>query len=751
LPRVPVSVLEKVEEKDTRLAPLYLNVYSRVLMPFKSTINEKNEMIEPKYTYLVFADTEATTDGETHKPFCVAYTMAKLEVKDGDKIELGKFSQIACLYGRSSISQFMSVMPKGAVIYFHNLKYDFAYVRPYLTNMSVLAKDGQYYAAEGNYMGNSLYFRDSYKMIPSPLRDFPEAFKLKGLVKEVFPYTFYREDNVFSHDRAYIEEACQHLKPEDIEDFKANHEKVLGGLRMGYLDRRVYSKRGYFNKEEYAKFYCRQDVRILRDGFLRYRDVMYEIMELDTLMFFTLSSISDTYLIKRGVYENVYELSGMPRKFIQECCKGGRVMCRDNEKQLADGEIEYFDAVSLYPSAMERLTKDGYGIPAGVPIPIKDKEEFEKIRTDSRTTSFFIKIRVTKVGRELHMPILSTKIKGVRCYTNKVKDVYYCDRIEFEDLLKFHQIEYEFIEGYMFNGNNLKVGEVIRHLFDYRLKAKAEDPQGPMQECLKKCMNSSYGKNGLKESNTKTKYFDKEEEFTAYRKKHSAEIVSATIYGNKYEVIIGVPSFAHFNRCHVSSVILSMSKRIMNEVICLAEELDVSIYYQDTDSMFLRRSDLSKLCVQYGERYNKVLVGKNMGQFHCDFVLKDAIDPHSVLSIFLGKKFHAHHVEGNTKSGDKVRLDHIRSKGFPDTCLKRKANREKFQIEGKEESYTMGFYYRLYLGDKFILDITDKDGPSIRASGSYNRTMRSVPRTAFFPNPPKLFINRLGQIVPVDD
>ena len=33
--------------------------------------------------------------------------------------------------------------------------------------------------------------------------------------------------------------------------------------------------------------------------------------------------------------------------------------------------------------------------------------------------------------------------------------------------------------------------------------------------------------------------------------------------------------------------ILAMSKRIMNEEICLAEDLDIMIYYKDTDSIHI--------------------------------------------------------------------------------------------------------------------------------------------------------------------
>ena len=36
---------------------------------------------------------------------------------------------------------------------------------------------------------------------------------------------------------------------------------------------------------------------------------------------------------------------------------------------------------------------------------------------------------------------------------------------------------------------------------------------------------------------------------------------------------------------HCGIITLDMSKRIMNEVMCLAEDIKIPIYYQDTDSM----------------------------------------------------------------------------------------------------------------------------------------------------------------------
>ena len=39
-----------------------------------------------------------------------------------------------------------------------------------------------------------------------------------------------------------------------------------------------------------------------------------------------------------------------------------------------------------------------------------------------------------------------------------------------------------------------------------------------------------------------------------------------------------------YRKCLPGTQILSMSKHIMNEVMCLAEDLNIQVYYQDTDS-----------------------------------------------------------------------------------------------------------------------------------------------------------------------
>jgi hypothetical protein len=56
---------------------------------------------------------------------------------------------------------------------------------------------------------------------------------------------------------------------------------------------------------------------------------------------------------------------------------------------------------------------------------------------------------------------------------------------------------------------------------------------------------------------------------------------------------------SHFNYCHIGCEILSRSKHEMNIIICLAEDLGITIYYQDTDSIHLRNDDIKLLRQAY--------------------------------------------------------------------------------------------------------------------------------------------------------
>jgi len=101
--------------------------------------------------------------------------------------------------------------------------------------------------------------------------------------------------------------------------------------------------------------------------------------------------------------------------FMQRCVVGGRVMTANNEKiiiQESDNcSVDDFDAVSLYPSAMERLP----GFIKGKPKVIKELTmDFLKM-----CDTYFVEIKITNVGIKRAFPLTSYKTsKGVRFFTN---------------------------------------------------------------------------------------------------------------------------------------------------------------------------------------------------------------------------------------------------------------------------------------------------------------------------------------------
>jgi len=134
----------------------------------------------------------------------------------------------------------------------------------------------------------------------------------------------------------------------------------------------------------------------------------------------------------------------------------------------------------------------------------------------------------------------------------------------------------------------------------------------------------------------------------------------------------------------------------MNEVICTAEDNKLKIYYQDTDSMHIQTEDILKLSSIYKDKYNRVLVGKGMGQFHTDFdsdILKGNI--YAKESYFLGKKCYIDVLTDESGKEDY----HIRMKGVSSVSILHKAEKEHdFNI--------LKIYKNLYEGMSYSFDLT---------------------------------------------
>lgn len=317
---------------------------------------------------------------------------------------------------------------------------------------------------------------------------------------------------------------------------------------------------------------------------------------------------------------------------------------------------------------------------------------------------------------------------GTRNFTNElVGKKIYIDKVALEDLIKFQGVEFKIISGYYFDeGFNNKVVKTIRHLFKARLDMKKI--KNPIQNIYKLIMNSSYGKTIMKPIDKKKTFYNSKEKADKYMFNNYNRIIG--VYkiddvGNKFYIKERLPINKHFSYPHIGVQILSMSKRIMNEVMTLAEDIGANIYYQDTDSMHIESHMVSKLAEEYKLKYDRDLIGSNMGQFHSDFDFesKDCL-PVAVESLFLGKKTYIDKVRC-VNGGIESFHYHIRMKGIPNQSILAKVNNKNY-------TNPIDVYNDLYNGKKVRFNLLEGvDGKKL-PKFQFNNNMSIESKKSFY-------------------
>ena len=583
----------------------------------------------------------------------------------------------------------------------HNAGYDLRFIMKHLSQISLIERgkmllrgDAEFYIRSGYSI--RVQIQDSYALIPSPLRDFGDMFKL-DVEKEIMPYNLYTKANVSK--KIIATDVC-------IEACKKQYKNNNIGCDVNKDDEDEYVKKFMDNANKwncitnkginiisYSSTYCKYDCEVLQKGYEKFQSWIKEVCDLDIDDYVSLPSVANEYLMKEGVYEGVYSVSCVTREFINMAMVGGRTMCAENKKHYIKGSVDDFDAVSLYPSAMKRLG----GYLKGKP-KLLATTEYDSIKNYD---GYFVEIEILKVGKKYKFPLMSY-VNEDKCkvWSNEMEGKkVVVDKTTLEDLIEFQNVEFKIIRGYYYDeGRNYKLGEVIEYLFNQRLKAKKD--KNPIQAVFKLLMNSAYGKTLLKPIEDETHYINNygedNETYHKYIVKHYNSIKEIIPLPNGYEYKIKQYKTIdkHFNNVACGVEVLSMSKRIMNEVICLAENSGLNVYYQDTDSLHIDTDHVKILDDNYREKYSKELIGKNMGQFHTDFdskIIKG--DIHAKECIFLGKKCYL-----DVLTGDDGTIDyHIRMKGVSCEAIKDYAYKQSISI--------LDVYKRLHKGKEIEFDL----------------------------------------------
>jgi hypothetical protein len=688
----------------------------------------------PKQEYLnVFFDFETYTNNDLkHIPYLCCALIA-------NRNEPLSFIGEDC--GLQMLKYISSIKCDFVRLIAHNATYDYQFIVKYLTKFSEITRGNRMLSAKGMFGKVHLQIKCSYHLISMPLSKFGKTFKLDQ-AKEVMPYGIYNEnDNV---KKRFIQvnlvlngnDKYGHafLKDNQKKQFSSNLEKW-----------NLIKKDGTYDIIEYSKKYCEMDCIVLRNGYNTFRKWILQLenidtnesLELDINDIMTSASLAHRFMIKNGCYNDVYQLSGVPQQFIQKCVVGGRTMLANNKATTKGGnkKVGDFDGVSLYPSAMNRMR----GFLTGKPIPFNKPVKYEKrYETLGDFDGWFVEVRINNIRKHRAFPLLSyVNEKGIRIFSNDMKGrIVYLDGIQLEDAIEFHELkstDFEILRGYIFkSGVNDKINKTIKYLFNTRLEKKNEpiyDANGnkigkgnPCETIYKLIMNSAYGKSILKEQEFETKYFDKQEEYDVFlsRNYEWIECVNKVEDSNIIKVKVRNAINEHQNIAQVGVSVLSWSKRIMNEVMCLAEDSGCEIFYQDTDSMHMYQDDIPKLSAAFTTKYNRDLIGENLGQFHSDFEIeyddengnkRKCKDVYSRNFVGLGKKCYIDELIGTDHNGKEIIDYHIRMKGVSNSTLEYELKQE---IKKENPCYEnmLQMYMHLYEGNSIDFDLTEGMGKS---------------------------------------
>jgi len=147
-----------------------------------------------------FADCESFVNEDKHKLYLLGVADSRSDVVDIFNV-CDEFRGYSRNKESSVVNDFLKTVTKSgtenAIVYFHNLKYDYHLLERHLNMMAKIQKDGQLYRVQLLYKGKKVELRDSYKLAGFALSKFQKNFNLPEEFgkKEAICYNYYTKEN----------------------------------------------------------------------------------------------------------------------------------------------------------------------------------------------------------------------------------------------------------------------------------------------------------------------------------------------------------------------------------------------------------------------------------------------------------------------------------------------------------------------------------------------------------------------------
>jgi hypothetical protein len=178
---------------------------------------------------------------------------------------------------------------------------------------------------------------------------------------------------------------------------------------------------------------------------------------------------------------------------------------------------------------------------------------------------------------------------------------YWVDKVTFDLIRKHYMLVYEEIGGYYFRKVENRLRDISLKLWDM----KSEYPE--VGALIKWTLNCMWGKSIRKPPKIKRRKVREVEDGDTY-----TVATDGTITKEERKVV-----YMPWGRPQFGVNVMSWSRKVMQELIYKCVDLGVDIFYVNTDSVLIRKSDLSRVPVEIGRGLGQFKIEKECVKFIC--------------------------------------------------------------------------------------------------------------------------------------